>query len=648
MDATTLRSRLGLILFAACFLGFEIEAAPDQLPPTHQTLQALGRRLSQSWSARDLTAIASRAELLLSVLQARERSALARGYLRFRIDSPVVVYVAAPAGAIPFWVSDLGFMRRPIVLENPDTKWSVFRRSFPPGWIGLGVNGLDRTPVAHYVVFIKPRDRGQSATRQLSLELDERNAESWKPVPACAGASAAMDSHRPFDAIPAELAGAVLLQPAHSNRHGALLAAGRVWKTHVPSTPRPDQVAVAFGSDAARELVFTWRTSPEIESTAVRIARMEKNPRVRPAGGIGASGVDFRVVTGESTCLAVPDLMNDPVVRRHRVSVNQLEPDTVYRYSLGDGTPHGWEPWQFIKTAPDRSMGTRFLYLGDAQTGLEGWGRLLAGATARHPESDFIILAGDLVDRGNERTNWDHLFLRARGVFDRWPVMPCAGNHEYLDQGPRLYRAVFELPRNGPACLDPELVYQFECGDAFFAVLDSTLATCNADLARRQAGWLDAALKKTTASWKFVIFHHPVYPAHAWRDSPALRSHWVPVFDKYHVDFVLQGHDHAYQRTFPLRAHERVKQPSEGTIYLIAVSGDKFVQGASRPYVAVAQSGVSSYQTFDIDSRSKRLLYRAWNQSGRIIDELTVEKSSADLRLTRRESKERSRAETLP
>ena len=190
----------------------------------------------------------------------------------------------------------------------------------------------------------------------------------------------------------------------------------------------------------------------------------------------------------------------------------------------------------------------RFLYLGDAQTGLERWGRLLEGAVRRHPGMDFVVLAGDLVDRGNERTNWDHFFLRAAPVFDRLPVMPCVGNHEYLDVGPRLYRAFFELPHNGPRGIDPDLAYSFEAGDACFAVLDSTLAVWDPDAARRQAEWLDETLARTKARWKIAIFHHPVYPSHPWRDMPALREHWVPVFDKHHVDLVLQGHDHAYQR----------------------------------------------------------------------------------------------------
>src|SRR5262249_662584 len=156
------------------------------------------------------------------------------------------------------------------------------------------------------------------------------------------------------------------------------------------------------------------------------------------------------------------------------------------------------------------------------------------------------------------------------------------------------YRAFFELPRNGPVGMDSDLVYSFESGDACIAVLDSTLAVCDPAAARRQAEWLDTTLARTRATWKLVMFHHPVYPSHPWRDTPPLREHWVPIFDKHQVDLVLQGHDHAYLRTHPLRAHCRT-EPGEGTVYVIAVSGDKYVNPARRDYGAVQSASISTY-----------------------------------------------------
>ena len=332
-------------------------------------------------------------------------------------------------------------------------------------------------------------------SRQPSLSTPgQPDRGTWRSPPAAA--SAARDCHKPFESIPTPLAEAVLLQPSHDNRHSVQLATGTVWKTHTVALEQPSQVVVSLGDDPATQLIWTWTTSPAVEDTWLRLARSPAGPNIGTNHDGSALNLHtVRTVRGNSASIDIPNLLNDPSIRRHRVFVDRLEPDTVYRYSVGDGTPSRWGPWRTVKTAPTRAARVNFLYLGDAQTGLEGWGKLLAAAHRRHPTIDFILLAGDLVDRGNERTNWDHFFLRSPEVFDQVPVMPCVGNHEYLDCGPRLYRAFFELPRNGPAGIAPGLAYHFETGDACFVVLDSTLAAYDPAAALRQAQWLDETLE---------------------------------------------------------------------------------------------------------------------------------------------------------
>jgi len=628
MDVTGARGRVRWILFVGALLLWRADAPGCDFPATEITLRSIGQRLGRSCSDRDLNAIATRGVAILQHLLPHERAALGRGYLRFNVDKPVVVEVAVPRASVPFWVADQGFRRADIVLKNSDTEWLVYRKCFPPGPAGLGVNGLDRTPVAHYVVFIKSQQPLAPDEEPPHVTLDPRSRASWNAAIAAPGISAARDFHKPFQTLPRELAGSILLQASHGDRHRAALASGRVWKTRVVSTDKPSQIAIAFGADPRRELVWTWTTAPNVTSTRLRICR----DRSDTSGVLVDQGQVMpqreRVVSGDSSAVVVPNLLNDPIIRRHRVEVNGLEPGTAYRYSIGEGAKPAWTPWRTVKTAPERAKATTFLYLGDAQTGLEDWGRLVAAAHRRHPAVDFIMLAGDLVDRGNERSNWDHFFLRAASVFDRLPLLPCVGNHEYLDVGPRLYRAFFELPRNGPSGIPPDLVYHFETGDACFAVLDSTLAAYDAEAAQTQTEWLDRVLAGTKASWKFVMLHHPLYPSHPWRDIPSLRQRLVPIFDKHHVDFVLQGHDHAYQRTYPMRSHERSRAASDGTIYLVAVSGDKFVDQTKRDYVEVGKSRISTYQTFEIDPLSSRLTYRAWTESGTVVDELSIVKAA--------------------
>lgn len=623
MRSSVLLTWLGcLALVAGC------ESSPSDPAPASvgATLDAIGRRLSHSYSETKLTSLSAHAPALLETLTGRERQALARGELRFQIPRPLVVEVAAPESSVPFWIQDQGFVPTGLTLRNQDGPWRLFRKRFPAGWVGLGVNGLDRKPRAHYVAFVRA-EPGATPIRAEDLKLAEGSDGRWRAVTAHPAVSAASDVERPFESLPEPLTDAVLLQPRHDRRHAAMLATGRVWKTHVPSSEVPDQVTIAFGSDPARELVWSWRTAPEVEGTAIRLRpagfeSVESESRELPDLG------KLRVEQGESRLIRSPNLLNDPLIRRHSVKVSRLHPDTMYFYSLGDGTSGRWGPWRIAKTG--RAGGRiEFLYMGDAQTGLESWGKRLIAACRRHPGIEFLLLAGDLVDRGNERTNWDHFFLRSAEIMDRVPLMPAVGNHEYLDEGPRLYRSFFRLPENGPQGIDANLVYHFEYGSAFFAVLDSTLAVSDDRQARRQAEWLDEALSRTGARWKFVMFHHPVYPSHPWRDTPALRTHWVPVFDKHHVDMVLQGHDHAYLRTYPLRNHRPVAGPADGTVYVVAVAGDKFCDQRSAEYIEAGFTQLSTYQTIEIDEVADRLIYRAWSDAGDVVDRLEIAKSGA-------------------
>ncbi|MGB2607632.1 MAG: hypothetical protein WBC80_01570, partial [Isosphaeraceae bacterium] len=261
MDGMMRKVRCCWLLLLGLLAGCQPKTSVDSLPDVSQTLEAAGRRLSGSLSEGRLTTLATHAPELVAVLNARERDVLGRGYLRFQTRVPMVVEVAAPSNAVPFWIDDQGFVAIGTTLTNADTRWSLFRKSFPAGWVGLGVNGLDRTPPAHYVVFLRAPP-GQPPLTEGAVTLGKNLPGGWCMVQARTGVSAAGDVCRPFATIPADLDGSILLQPRHEQRHSTLLASGRVWKTHVPSTAGADQVTISYGSDPAHELAWNWRTEP--------------------------------------------------------------------------------------------------------------------------------------------------------------------------------------------------------------------------------------------------------------------------------------------------------------------------------------------------------------------------------------------------
>ncbi len=604
MDGWRTRRQRNLLV-AAVFASLLGSSPPiDRISPPVKpeiTLVNAGKRLSHKFSTGELTAIATRGDRVLAVLTRQDRDSLARGYLRFRIDSAAEVFVASAPGAKPFWLDEAGFKPAGITLDDGEILWELHEKTYSPGWVEVGVNALDRSASSHYAVFVKGRE-GRA------VGVNMADSDGWDMVAAAAHLPLERESGRGLTALPDRLDKSVLIRKPHDERHATMLARGRVWKTHEVASRAADQIVVSFGNDAPGSLTISWRTSPEVARSSVRIRKR--------------GDANVRVVESLSEQIAIPELLNDPLVLRHTARLEGLEPNTTYEYAIGS-SQQSWTP---IRTPPRVPSDLCLLYMGDPQCGLEGWGKLLEKAYQRRPDAAALLIAGDLVDRGNERTNWDHFFLRARSVFDRLPVMPAVGNHEYLDRGPWLYRKNFALPENGPPGIDNDLVYRFEIGGAFIAVLDSTAAVTDPLQARKQEEWLDEQLSKTRKRWKLVMFHHPLYASHPSRESPALRAAWTPIFDRHHVDLVLQGHDHAYLRTYPLQGGRRVLT-AEGTVYVVSVSGDKYYGQRAAETTEVGFTHVSTYQTIDFKASENRLIYRCFDEDGKERDGFTIEKS---------------------
>jgi 3',5'-cyclic AMP phosphodiesterase CpdA len=56
-----------------------------------------------------------------------------------------------------------------------------------------------------------------------------------------------------------------------------------------------------------------------------------------------------------------------------------------------------------------------------------------------------------------------------------------------------------------------------------------------------------------------------------------IRQAWLPLFDKYEVDLVLSGHEHDYERTYPVRGYDA------GDLATVVAPNPGQVKGAARP-----------------------------------------------------------------
>jgi len=568
----------------------------------HDVVDRVSRRLSHEIEPDKVKKLDETA--ILNFMTPTERQVLSAGFIFFEIDQPATIFIATPGKYIPFWLAGEGFESTGQTGKTePDGDFSLWKKNFNTGEIGLGVNSLHGGG-RHYAILVKPRS-------PQPVKISEIYPGQLQTVIARKGVSVYIDREAQIAELPAELEGAQLIQTRHEDVDVAEMV-GMLVTTKYPSSPRPDQIILSWKEDPQTTQTITWRTDTTITDAVVFYQEKKVAVSFFPKAPQTAKATTEK--------LSTPDVVGDPVVHRHTITLQNLKPRTTYLYSVSDAEKKFISDLFEFTTAPDLTVPFSFLYLGDAQNGFDRWGSLMRTAYQQRPDMAFILLAGDLVNRGAKRDDWDDFFFNGAPQFARMPLMPTIGNHECQGGHPALYLKNFHLPLNGPAELELERAYSFEYGNALFVVLDSNLPP------EKQTPWLEAQLKQSQATWKFVMFHHPIYSSKSTRNNAEIREAWVPIFDKYHVDLVLQGHDHAYLRTFPMKNNRRMDAPKDGTIYVVSVSGTKMYDQGEYDYKQIGFVETSTFQILDIQLSKNRLLYRSYDTDGDKVDEFEIVK----------------------
>lgn len=577
--------------------------APAQVgthPTVFDVAASVTQRLQETLPADQLLNVT--VDQVLAVLTEEDWKVLGEKHLSFRIDAPATVYVFRDTSDthVVQWLTSRGFVNSGLVIKAGRESFEGWSKDFDPGVVGLGVPSIDGN-AEHYFVGIVPTDAGSglkvsevtpSVHAAGKLLAGERIGVSWNDTK--------------MTEVPEVLQGAFSLRGDPNRRRSARLT--QVFQTtEYPATATPDHVVLTWGDDPKSTQSIQWRTSTATVKGAVRY---------RAQGTDAWSSAEANTVRLENY-----NTINDPISNWHTVRLSGLRPGTMYDYQVGTGTDDGWIEAAAFETAPNKAEPFSFIYLGDAQAGFNDWGMLLHQCYTENPEAAFYVMAGDLVNKGNERADWDQLFQNAKGVFDYRVLVPSIGNHEVQgDKGPWMYLELLDLPQNGPKGVTPERAYSFTYGNVLIISLDANVEPAE------QVEWLENLLSTTKATWKFVTYHQPAYSSGANRDNPEVRKLWGALFDKYHVDLALQGHDHAYLRTFPMFNERKVATPAEGTIYIVSTSGTKYYEQGKFDYTEVGFTDTSTYQVLDIKIDGNKLTYKAHGIDGKVLDEFVIEK----------------------
>lgn len=392
-----------------------------------------------------------------------------------------------------------------------------------------------------------------------------------------------------------------------------------------PPGIRPDRIILTVTEDPSTSMAATWRTHESIKAGVAEIVPASANPlSVRDAIRIQAKTERLQTPDGRYKELTWEGV----TANYHSVVFRDLQPNTLYTYRVGDGIH--WSEWFQFKTAGQSEDKISFLYFGDAQTGIHSmWSKVVRQAFGHNPQARVMLHAGDLINRANRDLEWGEWFEAGAFIHASIPQMPSPGNHEYetLDGQANLsdfWQPQFTLPENGPEGLE-ETVYYSDIQGVRFISLNSYMAEESDEYLEKQRAWLDTILSNNPNKWTCIAFHHPIYSPKSTRDNKRMRETFKPLFDKYKVDLVLQGHDHTYARGMEKIPMEE-KGVQSGTMYVVSVSGPKMTDNGVEKKFWMDQSTIYTqlYQIVSIEG--DRLSFESFTATGELFDSFDLVK----------------------
>ena len=333
--------------------------------------------------------------------------------------------------------------------------------------------------------------------------------------------------------------------------------------------------------------------TPGADETQLNFAWYSKTAdgAATPVVHFGTDPDALQEFTGESGTVD-PELTGSEAYDYNHVTVTGLTENTTYYYTV-EKSGVETEPVEYTTGS---FSDLNLLYVGDPQIGAStgkpqggeelvndsgaantaarndgyGWNRTLEIAAEQNPDLNFIISAGDQINKTGKPKEEEYASYLNPELLAGLPVATTIGNHDSLNPD---YSYHFYNPNqteNGLTEAGGDYYYSY--GPAVFIVLN----TNNYNAAEHQKTVEEAIAAYPDATWRIVTLHQDIYGSgydHSDTDGMILRTQLTPIFDANDIDVVLQGHDHTYSRTKMLsgdgQTHDSYSMPmnEDGTDY---------------------------------------------------------------------------------
>jgi len=434
--------------------------------------------------------------------------------------------------------------------------------------------------------------------------------------------------------------------------------AGSLLFTVTAETPVSEQqynITVGVGTDIS-EARFTWMSKNEYKPQVQLAKASAVKNSIFPAKST-YEGTSSEMYATEGILDNKDSIEKKTAEYSNMVTVAKLAQSTVYAYRVGDGK--NWSAVHTFKTAAADKIS--FAAFGDPQIGASkdlvhdraGWSATLADVVAEHPDITMLFSAGDQVNDYDSLAKQQDEYVAffnpdpSKDYLQSFQLAVDEGNHD-LQMG-KYYSFHYNEPNvselgqtanAGKANNDGD--YYFCYGPALFIMLEGNNFL---DTAAHDEFMEKATKACRSAKWIIVSFHQAPYSEanHANGTDPDdnivfMCQNWTKLMDKYHVDVVINGHDHYYIRTFQMlngmpvdtTVASSANKPKK-TLYVTLDSGSgskyyKYNTASDHSYSAAGwQNNQPTYSYVTVTA--KQFAITTYNvETGETVDSYTINK----------------------
>jgi acid phosphatase type 7 len=309
---------------------------------------------------------------------------------------------------------------------------------------------------------------------------------------------------------------------------------------------------------------------------------------------------------------------------QYRADITGLDAGVTYPYQVlmnGQVLATGPSEYSFRTPAPGNFS---FLVFGDSGSG-SPQELALVQQMAAEPNIAKVVHVGDLAYMSGTFAEFQSNYYAPNApLMSRLPFFATPGNHDYETDSAAPYLSGQATPASNVPAADMGRYYSFDWGDAHFTAVDSNLLTA-ADAAARMLAWLDADLAASPKYWKIVFLHHCPYPTGYHVGDPIcalVQQNVNPIVEKHGVQLMLTGHEHGYERSWPLVANQTVPSTTPSTTYVITGGGGGALENVgSLPQCALS---IQAFNYLRVDVAGTGLTFTAKGLNGNALDSVTL------------------------